>query len=597
MKHSPSLQFCVYCRKSSEDNRQAASIGDQLRELLALTSRESLTIAAEPFKEERSAKAPGRPVFNEMLDLIERGNVNAILCWDIDRLYRNPVDEGRVRWLLQRGIIQQIRTPYRVFLPHDAGLLMGVEGGRATDHIITLQKGVFRGFRGKLDAGWRPGVAPPGYLNDTSRDKGQRSIVRDPERFELIQRAWRLMITGHYSVRNIHRIATEDWGLTSRRTEKRGGKPYTISTWYHVFTDPFYTGYFWFRVPEDEGRRLYKGSHEPMITQEQFDVVQFLLGRDGKRAPQTQLFAYTGMIRCGACAAMITAERKYHIVCSVCKHKFSAPNKDACPACSVSVDQMAAPIRRLYSYYHCTKRGIPRCAQKCIRAERLEEQIYELLGQLTISAEFVEWSVEALRDQRRNEDHVQLTAEASLDRRLQALRRQLAHINAMIFSVDTDWTLFSPEEVREQKQVLLRQLKQVEEQCDVGHQRERAGVALTERTFRFAAYAAFWLRAGDADRKRAILHGLGSNLALMNGKLSLEVNKPLKEIFEMKKSAPFISEGFEPTSGATSMRNSRNKFLGIPVLSRGLNAVRTFWEENVDVPPLADLPRPPSLAA
>ena len=55
-----------------------------------------------------------------LLAQIDRGDANAILCWDIDRLYRNPVDEGRVRWLLQQGVIREIRTPHRVFYPQDA---------------------------------------------------------------------------------------------------------------------------------------------------------------------------------------------------------------------------------------------------------------------------------------------------------------------------------------------------------------------------------------------------------------------------------------------------------------------------------------------
>src|SRR5204863_9131103 len=122
MKEERSLKFIMYCRKSSEDDRQAASIGDQTRELLALVKRDKVDVVDELLTEERSAKGPGRVVFNTMLARIERGNANAILCWDIDRLYRNPVDEGRVRWLLQQGVIREIRTPHRAFYPQDAGL-------------------------------------------------------------------------------------------------------------------------------------------------------------------------------------------------------------------------------------------------------------------------------------------------------------------------------------------------------------------------------------------------------------------------------------------------------------------------------------------
>jgi site-specific DNA recombinase len=72
-----------------------------------LAKRERLVVT-DKIDESRTAKEPGRPLFNQMLDRIERGEANGILVWDIDRLYRNPVDEGRVRWMLQRGIIASI---------------------------------------------------------------------------------------------------------------------------------------------------------------------------------------------------------------------------------------------------------------------------------------------------------------------------------------------------------------------------------------------------------------------------------------------------------------------------------------------------------
>src|SRR5882757_10395952 len=134
------ITFFVYARKSTDEkDRQVLSLDSQTNEWRAPEKRENLVIL-EMLEESKTAKHPGRPIFNDMLDRIERGEANGILCWDIDRLYRNPIDEGRVRWLLQKGVIASIRTPSRQFFPDDAGLLMGVEGGRATDYIIRLAK-------------------------------------------------------------------------------------------------------------------------------------------------------------------------------------------------------------------------------------------------------------------------------------------------------------------------------------------------------------------------------------------------------------------------------------------------------------------------
>src|SRR6185295_16556324 len=118
-------KYFIYIRKSTDDNsHQVLSLSRQTSELRTFANREGIAID-EVFEESRSAKLPGRPVFNRMLDRIERGEANGIICWDIDRLYRNPIDEGRTRWLLQNGVIASIRTPTREFKPEDAGLLMG----------------------------------------------------------------------------------------------------------------------------------------------------------------------------------------------------------------------------------------------------------------------------------------------------------------------------------------------------------------------------------------------------------------------------------------------------------------------------------------
>ena len=146
-------------RAPIEVKRQGTSLDAQNREMRNIARHDGLSIV-EVLEESRTAKELGRPIFNWMLDRLDAGKANAILCWDIDRLYRNPIDEGRVRWMLQRGVIKIIRTPTRIYSPSDAGLLIAIDGGRATDFIIKHRRDVSRGIEEKLLRGVWPGARP-----------------------------------------------------------------------------------------------------------------------------------------------------------------------------------------------------------------------------------------------------------------------------------------------------------------------------------------------------------------------------------------------------------------------------------------------------
>src|SRR3954452_24944964 len=98
------LKIGSIARKSTKDkeDQQVLSIPSQHEENEQSVQRVGGRIAKR-YTEEASAKAPGRKTFNELVAYIEAGKIDVVVCWRLNRLARNPIDGGRIQWLLQRG--------------------------------------------------------------------------------------------------------------------------------------------------------------------------------------------------------------------------------------------------------------------------------------------------------------------------------------------------------------------------------------------------------------------------------------------------------------------------------------------------------------
>ncbi len=104
-------KFFLYARKSTDEpERQVLSIEAQLFELQEYAKKEGLNIVRE-FVESKTAKEPGREIFNEMITRIEEGEAEGIVAWHPDRLARNSIDGGRIIYLIDTEKISTLKFP------------------------------------------------------------------------------------------------------------------------------------------------------------------------------------------------------------------------------------------------------------------------------------------------------------------------------------------------------------------------------------------------------------------------------------------------------------------------------------------------------
>ena len=92
------------------EERQQLSIPAQIDELRLFAKKNNLEVI-DCLVESKTAKEPGRKVFNELMSRIQIGEADGILSWHPDRLARNAVDAGQIIHLLDTGQLLDLKFP------------------------------------------------------------------------------------------------------------------------------------------------------------------------------------------------------------------------------------------------------------------------------------------------------------------------------------------------------------------------------------------------------------------------------------------------------------------------------------------------------
>jgi DNA invertase Pin-like site-specific DNA recombinase len=354
-------KYFLYARKSTdEEDRQVLSIEAQIDELKEFAAKEKLEIVAS-LCEAKTAKEPGRKVFNEMLKRIENNEANGIIAWHPDRLARNPIDGGQVIYLTDRNKIQNLKFPTFWFENTPQGkFMLNIAFGQSKYYVDNLSENVKRGLRQKLRRGEWPSMAPLGYFNDFK----SRKVLVEKREAGIIIKLFDKYSTGDWTLQ-----ALADW-CNNNGLKSHYGKPISKSMIQRILVNSFYCGVFTYNS------ETYQGTHETIIKKDLFDRVQQVMKKRGRARPlKRHSFPFLGLIKCASFGGYITAESQ-----------------------------------KGHTYYRCTKKK-GKCDGKYLREEELVEQMKSVLTTYSIRDDWADKMLNKLGEEKeRNEQTTQALA-------------------------------------------------------------------------------------------------------------------------------------------------------------------------------------------
>jgi site-specific DNA recombinase len=556
-KKSTEPRYVAYVRKSDpRKERQVLSHTTQTRRIKEQFP--DLNIIKWLPAESESAFKPGRPIFNQALQMIKNGEADGIVCYTTNRLSRNEIDAAEVTYLLRQNVLKGLKFCNYSFENTPEGIMI-LQMLLSQSQYESSKQGKFvrDGMEQKAITGERPGSVALGYKKVPKLDEHGEPIIRpkdqkvitytdkDPERYDLVNKMWTMLLSGKYSVAQIRKIANDEWHFTTReykgRVRKGGNGPISQSGMYRIFTNVYYAGWI---VHNGE---LHKGNHPAMISAEDFDYIQKMLGGHGKPRSGVREYAYTSIMRCGVCGCSIAGKLRRKWIKSEERYK-------------------------TYVYYYCIRKSDNRpCNQKIYTTlEELEAQIDLELKKYTILPEFRDLAIEILHKNHLIEVKERNQVAKTQTHKKEEVQKQIDELVAM-----RTRQLLDDEEYIDQKNKLKLEMARVIDSISNTDKRADEWLELTEEAFNFAKHARTrFAHSNDLTVKRDILLTLGQNLLLKDRKLILQTSSwliPLGEKYPELERA-YLRE-------VRTVQNTNRKVL-LESLTPIIESWRAQWDSN-----------------
>lgn len=452
-----------YGRVSQEVQSKGHSLSTQVRHELELAAQRGHVLRSIYVDAGVTGRDDRRPAFSRMMRRAVQGDVAAVYCYDIQRFYRNLHGLTTYVGALQEHGVALISTADRNtdFSSGDGKLLMyikGIIGERYLDDLsrTTRDNKLSRAMKGYSNASWPPFGYCRGNCLDCADPNGKgycprfrgpdlwRELGDDPQVFvphpieqSAIKLAAEWYATGRYSdadlarMLNDYRLELADGELVHLQPKGRPGaiapdRKFHKDTVRDMLQNPYYAGLVLYReMHKAKGQRvqgskrlnpygqshdtvsggavqaatgggvLFPGLHIPLIEPDLFERCLQVRGALGhlprSDAGRTaRIYPLSGLLRCGRCEGVLRGNAAQGNV----------------------------------RYYEDVNRvqGVSDCPVRSVRAERLEETVFEHVQQLRIPEEWRPGILAYLQDS--DEGRGQRRQQRSLESQLRVVQEE-----------------------------------------------------------------------------------------------------------------------------------------------------------------------------
>ncbi len=473
------MKAILLARVSSKEQEEGQSIPAQERRLREYAERKGLVIS-EVFIITESSTKDTRKEFEKILERIRKSRETIALVADtIDRVQRSFKEsvvledlrkEGKVEiHFMREGLVLNLKSNSSDILRWDMGVMF------ARSYVLQLSDNIKRSKEQAARKGIWMGLAPTGYMHAVN-EKGEKTIVPDPDRAPFIQKLFEMYATGNHSLQTLKEAANK-MGL---RTKK--GESLAISQINKILKKPFYCGLM------ETKYGVVEHTYETLISKSLFQQVQGVINGYHKKPHKMAIkpFIFKGLITCANCGCVVTPEI----------HK------------------------QRYVYYSCTN-AKKVCKRVYVKEEALVKTLSTYLDQIALSQEQIEAVTKHLKEIHETESQFHTESLASLQRERDKIQKRLSQIYDDKLDGVIDEKLYL-EKVREYK---TRQFEIVEEMKK--HEKADQNFYVTANiVLNLAARAREIFESSEVDEKRQILNLVFQNLKLEGKKMLTEICEP-----------------------------------------------------------------------